>query len=61
MERSAEWPGHSVSMKADTACRGWELTPQQLGSFSKGTGQQEAHHCLSGRGEPGTHQGSAGP
>lgn len=34
MERSAEWPGRSVNMKAaKTACRGSELT-LRLGSFS---------------------------
>lgn len=61
MERSAEWPGRSVSMKAETARRGAALTPR-LGSFSKGAGQQEAHRCGSGSGRaPGTHQGSVGP
>ncbi|EFB21610.1 hypothetical protein PANDA_015934, partial [Ailuropoda melanoleuca] len=35
MERSAEWPGRSVNMKAaKTACQGLELT-LGLGSFSE--------------------------
>lgn len=63
MERSAEWPGHSVSVEADTACRGWERTPRRPpGSSSTRAGQQEAHRWVSGPGgAPGSHQGSVGP
>lgn len=63
MERSAEWPGHSVSVKADAACRGRELTPRRPpGSFSTRAGQQEAHRWVSGPGgSPGGSPGFCGP
>lgn len=60
MERSAEWPGHSVNMKAETACQGSELT--SWGHFQEGlsNGKPTAGYRGGGRHQV-THQGSVGP
>lgn len=50
MERSAEWPGRSVNMKAaKTVCRGSALTPG-WGHFQEGLGTRKttARHGIGG-------------